>query len=144
MNRRKYDRKEVFLLSRFQWLNSHNDLISGKAQIINLSEDNMFIYKMVAINVTTGRAMSPEKLIERKYIPIRFCLNNKELPIVITGEIVRIARYDETLSAGVRFSEITQDDQDRIIKYIDKKTIRTRMNEILDFKFLDLNSATGH
>ncbi|MBI5307690.1 MAG: PilZ domain-containing protein [Planctomycetes bacterium] len=116
-NKRRHPRVDVRIPAVFKYHPGHNGVISGRANIINLSEGGVLAGDVVAINTTNGKKIARPALEGQKLYDIEFSLLDTR-PIRARGECVReMIEESDKPRMGVRFTGIDEGDQEKIRDY---------------------------
>jgi hypothetical protein len=120
-NIRVYRRIGTLLPVEFKYHPGHNGAISGKANILNLSEGGLLIGEIRVCHENSGEGI-PDPVIEGEELyDLRFKLLGGFGAIDARGECVRGDKTHSDVRAGISFKDIKQDDMQRIRSYIQEK-----------------------
>ncbi len=118
---RRYTRINTSLQTEFKSHTSHNDEITYRAVIENLSEGGVLINKINAFNKKTKESANVLEMVGKEFCYINFSLNIGSWLIETNGECVWEASVNAERYAGVRFKDTKQNHNEMIKDYVQKQ-----------------------
>ncbi len=121
-NIRVYRRVHTLLPVEFKYHPGHNGAISGKANILNLSEGGLLVGDVRVCHENSGEGILNPVMEGEELYDLRFELLGGFGIIDARGDCVRGQKAHNDVRAGIRFKDIKQDDTQRIKSYIQEKS----------------------
>ena len=119
-NNRVHPRVSTLLPVEFKFHPGHNGVISGKANILNLSEGGLLMGEIKASCEKRGEDI-PDPVIEGEALyDLRFALADDLGTVDAKGECVRVNKTHNDINVGVSFRNIKQDNMQKIRDYTQK------------------------
>ena len=119
-NNRAHPRVSTLLPVEFKFHPGHNGVISGKANILNLSEGGLLMGEIKASCEKRGEDI-PDPVIEGEALyDLRFALADDLGTVDAKGECVRVNKTHNDINVGVSFRDIKQDNMQKIRDYTQK------------------------
>ncbi len=118
VKRRCFQRVNTSLQTEFKSLTSHNDEITYRAVIENLSEGGVLINKINAFNKKTEESVNVLEMVGKELRDINFSLNGSSRLNETNGECVWEGSVNEERYAGIRFKNIKQNHNEMIKDYV--------------------------
>ncbi len=118
-NNRAYPRVSTLIPTEFKYHPGHNGVISGKANILNLSEGGLLMGEVTASHEKSGEGITDPVIEGEELYDLRFELTDNLGAVETKGECVRENKTQKNeISAGISFRDIKQDSTQRIRSYI--------------------------
>lgn len=123
---RRYQRVAVNFPTAFNYYQNHNDLILGRAKVVNISEGGLLVHHIVAMSKNSGQMLSRPDIYGKEFFYLNFLLNGKPNNVVETkGKCVREFRSGETLAAGICFKDMSQDSKAMVRNLVNNEPLST-------------------
>jgi len=117
---RRHYRVNTTLKAYFKYQPRHNEVISGRANILDLSEGGAFADEIRTVNEETGTMVDQPEIGKQTLYHLRFILNGDTKFIETNGEFVRELRNNGKLSAGIYFKDMKEIYKDRIRDFVEQ------------------------
>ncbi len=120
-NIRVYRRVHTLLPVEFKYHPGLNGAISGKANILNLSEGGLLVGDVRVCHENSGEDILDPVMEGEELYELKFELLGGSGAIDATGDCVRGLKAHKEVRAGIKFKDVKQDDMQRIRSYIQEK-----------------------
>ncbi len=121
INNRACPRVSTLIPTEFKYHPGHNGVISGKANILNLSEGGLLMGEVTASHEKSGEGITDPVIEGEELYDLRFELADNLGAVEAKGECVRENKTQNDISAGISFRDIKQDHVARIRGFISKE-----------------------
>lgn len=118
LKKRRHIRVDTSFPSEFKFRRNH-ETVSGRAQILNLSEGGVLAGQIVALNEHAEEMIPRQGMIEREICNLKFRLNGDAASITAQGTCVREFMSGESLCAGICFGDISHRQREIIRSFVD-------------------------
>lgn len=105
---RRRPRINTSFKTEFKYLLDHNREITGKADVLNLSERGIFASQIRAFDTKTRKIINEPDIVGRDLYDLKFELNGTSRLIETRGKCVWESKRYEKLCAGIRFKYMKQ------------------------------------
>lgn len=122
IKKRTHSRVETSIKMDFKYHPGHNGVISGKAHILNLSEGGILADQITTLDPKTGKIIEADFSGNELY-DMQFTLSDSPNLINSKGKCVREVKKDKHLCAGIRFTDVNDDNKDMIRNYVLKYVV---------------------
>lgn len=119
-NNRAYLRVSTLLSVEFKYYPGYDGVISGKANILNLSEGGLLMSEIKACHGKSGEDIPDPVIVGAELYDLRFELADGLGTVDAKGECVRVNKTHNDINAGVSFRDIKQDNMQKIRDYTHK------------------------
>jgi len=115
---RRYSRIDTCFQAEFSYNPTHKDIISCRANILNLSEGGILADNIMAFSAETKKLVYSPEIDGCGLDEIKFKINEASNFIKSKGKCVGVFKTNEKLSAGIRFKGIRPDYKKKIRDYV--------------------------
>ncbi len=141
IKKRHYPRVDTLFLADFKYHPGHNETISGRATIRNLSEEGVFAEQIMAVSTKSGETIKQSKMSGQELYDIKFRLNGCSESIKIRGICTREIKAEDKYCAGIRFKDMEKDQKGMINNYVINTYIAYFSNKKLKQKYDKFESS---
>lgn len=120
---RQHVRVDTDLRAEFKYHPAHNGVITGRANVINLSESGMLADEISLFCETKGVSIDRPVINDIELYDIQFRLDKETEHIKTDGRCIRIIEKFDKLCAGIRFEKMQIGHRDKIKDFIVKKKL---------------------
>jgi anti-anti-sigma factor len=120
---RRRPRINTAFKTEFKYLLGHNREITGKADVLNLSEGGIFASQIKAFSTKTRKIVNEPDIAGRDLYDLKFELNGTSRLIETRGKCVWKSERYEKLCAGIRFKYMKQNCRKMIKDFVAQKFI---------------------
>ncbi|KHE90603.1 MAG: PilZ domain-containing protein [Candidatus Scalindua rubra] len=119
---RVYRRVNTLLPVAFKYHPSHNGVISGKANILNLSEGGLLVGEISVCHEDSGEDILDPVMEGEELYDLRFELLGGFGAIHARGDCVRSLKAHRDVRVGIRFKDIKESDIRKVRSYVQEKS----------------------
>ncbi|MDR4508395.1 MAG: PilZ domain-containing protein [Candidatus Brocadiaceae bacterium] len=116
-NNRRFPRVATLIPTTFTYYPGYNGVITGMANIFNLSEGGIMVGNIMVIHTQSGKIVEQPELVGLELYDLEFTLQENLQTIKTKGKCLWEAKENNQFRLGVRFTEIGRNDQVKIRAY---------------------------